>query len=279
MFRRLARVLIRQRVDDLVRIVLRDVVGDRVDEMDERSGLAAFVFGQFGAFFACAVVPPVILGDAEDHGFRMLLDAFADLRRRDAEDVRIRQTELRPFDDALPLDFRIVFRMLRPVDGRRHKRVERMDEAAVNDVAAPLRIRADGRAVHLVAHAELRRIVARVVRVALFQIRHENILQVVQFHRLGRFRDERAVRREPTAAQIVVQQRIDGIQHAALSAAEQQCMVLRIAFHMDALQAKFLIIDAEAVFFQQTAAAEEDRIFLDIRLVRHNVEQLPRHFL
>ena len=209
----------------------------------------------------------------------MLLDAFADLRRRDAKDIRIRQTELRPFDDALPLDFRIVFRMLRPVDGRRHKRIERMDETAVNDVAAPLRIRADGRAVHLVAHAELRRIVARIVRVALLQIRHENVLQVVQFHRFSRFRDERAVRREPTAAQIVVQQRIDGIQHAALSAAEQQCMVLRIAFHMDALQAELLIIDAEAVFFQQTAAAEEDRILLDIRLVRHDVEQLPRHFL
>ena len=49
-------------------------------------------------------------------------------------------------------------------------------------MAAPLRVRMDGRAVHLVAHAEFRRIIACVVRVTLFQIRYEDFLQVVQFY-------------------------------------------------------------------------------------------------
>ena len=60
-----------------------------------------------------------------------------------------------------------------------------MDETVVDDVTAPLRVRMNGRTVHLVAHAELRWIVARIVRVALFQIRNEDFLQIVQIEMLN----------------------------------------------------------------------------------------------
>ena len=95
-FWRLPRVLIGQRVDFHCRKFLFDFRRDGVHEMEQGASLAAFLLRECRAVFAFAVVPPVVLRDADgERQFLRMAEPIQNCLCRNAFHVRIRQAELR----------------------------------------------------------------------------------------------------------------------------------------------------------------------------------------
>ena len=147
--------------------------------------------------------------------------------------------------------------MLRAVDGRRHQRIKCMDEAAVVDVAAPFIDVGNIRAVVFVADAEHQRAGARIIRRTAFQWRHIDLLEGLE-RIASLLRDHDAVRREPAAAEILLKERIDGVQDAAAAAGQHRRLLVH--FHVDAFQTKLSVIYVETIVAQRAVAADENRI-------------------
>jgi len=91
---RLARVLVCQSIDDDVRMLLRDGIGDGVHEVEERSALGALLRRQRRALLTLAVVVPVVLADGDDRRVGSLVDPAANRLDGDLQHVGVRQAEL-----------------------------------------------------------------------------------------------------------------------------------------------------------------------------------------
>lgn len=275
--RRLSGVLIRKRRDDLAGVVLRDVVGDGVDEVQERSSLAAFLLGERCALFARAVVVPVVLRDRKDRGLWGVLDPPADRFPGRFEDLRVRQTQLRPPADALALHLGKPFRMVLEVLVGREDRVECVDEVRVSDLAAALLVQTRMRAVHLVADGPIRVARAGVVRVAVFERRCVANREVGDLEPPA-LRNPAAIRREPPAVTVILQERVHRVQHAALVAREDQGRSLRL--DGNAFKAEGIEIDLDAEFLERLRApAYQDRRLLAQPALGRHGQPLAGHLL
>ena len=121
-FWRLPRVLIGQRVDFHCRKFLFDFRRDGVHEMEQGACLAAFLLRERRAVFAFAVVPPVVLRDADgERQFLRMAEPIQNCLCRNAFHIRISQTKLRAIKQPFPFYQRIIFGMRRAVFGKRHQ--------------------------------------------------------------------------------------------------------------------------------------------------------------
>ena len=109
--RRLARILVGERLNHLVGELLFHRLGDRVDEPDHRAGVGLLLLVDLLAFRAGAVVVPVVLADAEVLGGRVFPDVVQHPFRDDAQDIRIGQAELAGMPQALAVDLAEVLRV------------------------------------------------------------------------------------------------------------------------------------------------------------------------
>ena len=221
--RRLARVLVGERLDDHVGELLLDGLGDLVDEGDHRAGVRLLAVVDLLALRTGAEVVPVVLADAVKGGAGILADAREDVGGDDAQDVRIRETELRAVLQALSVHLAEVFGVLIEILGGWTEQVERvagMQSAAVAvRRAAVLRLeRHPLAAVHAVAAGEVR--IADHVRPERLAHQKGGFLRVVERVRHGERLDGRhllAPAGVPAAAAVPFQQFVHAVQHAAVA--------------------------------------------------------------
>src|SRR5213592_3217972 len=99
--RRRARVLVGQGLNEEVGEFLGNVVGDGVDEMNQRAGLGAFLFDNRAAVVALAGAEPVVLRNGNDAGVGVFANLFEDDAVHLAAHVVVGETELAVLDALL----------------------------------------------------------------------------------------------------------------------------------------------------------------------------------
>ena len=136
LFRRIARVLVGERLDNRIRILFLHLLRDGVHEPDDGTGVALLLFIDCCAGRALAVQPVVILAHAVQPRVGIGLDRLQHVGSDDPQDVRVRQARLRvpPARTvlrqlALPVAHRVVFGMILEIDLRRQQEIERVATA------------------------------------------------------------------------------------------------------------------------------------------------------
>ena len=129
LLRRLARVRVGKRLDDLVRKLLLHRLGDRVDKPDHGACVRLLLGVHRRALRALAVVVPVVLADAVVVGRRVPADMLEHVRGDDAQHVGVREAELRTVLDALALHHAEILGVLVEVLLGRQKMRERVAAA------------------------------------------------------------------------------------------------------------------------------------------------------
>ena len=221
--RRLARVLVGERLDDRAGKLLLDGFGDLVDESDHRARVRLLAVVDLLALRTGAEIVPVVLADAVEGGAGILADAFQHVGGDDAQDVRIREAELCVILQAFSVHLAEVFGVLVEILVGRTEHVERVAgmEAASVAVrrAAVLRLeRHPLAAVHAVAAGEVR--VADHVRPERLTHQEGGFLRVVEGCRHGEYLNRRhllAPTGIPAAPAVPFQQFIDAVQDAAVA--------------------------------------------------------------
>ena len=164
-FRRLARVLVDERLDIHPRPPPLHFFGHLVDEGQERPRMGLLAIVDRLAVRACAVVRPVALRDAHDidtgilHDTLVRRDMRKDVRYHDLQHVGIRETKLRALCTPHTVHLAEILRVAVEPDGRRHQPPERV--AAAQPVHESVGrtpvfgLRFHVAAVHAVAHGEI----------------------------------------------------------------------------------------------------------------------------
>ena len=219
LFRRMARVLVGERLDDLVRELLLHRLGDRVHEPHHRAGVRALLVVHGLARRALAPVAPVVLAHAVELRARILADPREHVRGHETQHVGIREAELRALLQALALHHAVVLGMRVEVLLRRQEPLERVAvaEAAAEAprVAAVARLLSVRAAVHAVARGEVALEVVPPVDVAAEERGRLRVVEVVG-HGEGVARGHDGVPRGvPAAAAVALQQLVHAVEHAA----------------------------------------------------------------
>ncbi len=167
--RRLARVLAGRRVNRRVRPRALDAIGDMVDEPQQRRRRAALLVLDGLAFCARALAVPVVLRRGDDGPRRCALELLQHALRDDVHHVGIGQAELRVVVRPLACDLGEILRVRREILLRRHQRIERVDKALADDLAAALLIEPCGVTVGLVTDGPVGVVAVERERLAVFQ--------------------------------------------------------------------------------------------------------------
>ena len=215
--RRRLSVLVGQRVDELVGMLLLDLLRQRVDEAQQRAGVrAAFFLLDAAAAVALAPAGPVVLRHREDGRLGMLADPAEHRLHRQPQHLRIGEAELPAIDAPLAVDQREVLGMRGEVLLRRDHPVEGVHERKVPDFVAGGFVKLRAVAVGLVAGRPV--LVERLGEERLAVLEGGPVRFIERSEGYGvHLGDAADLAGEPAAAELL-QQRVDAVHRPALAA-------------------------------------------------------------
>ena len=213
LLRRLARVLVGQRLDEHPGKLLLDVGGHGIDETHQRSGGAPFFLLDCHARLALAAAVPVVLADRDQARLGLLAQQIQGVAGQFLPHGFVRQAQLGMLGYPFVLDQRIPLWMLLEVLGRRKQRIEGVDES--RKPLGPARL---GRDAVVMAVESQPRGEGSVQGVAIVDLAVPQRRRVAYVERPDV--QNRSTRREallgspPAAADRVFEERVNGVEHA-----------------------------------------------------------------
>ncbi|OPZ70731.1 MAG: hypothetical protein BWY83_01499 [bacterium ADurb.Bin478] len=276
-FRRLARVLVGQGLDRLIRKLFFHRFGHPIDQMQQRRSLCALFFRQGAAGCALTIIIPVVLRDRKHERLRIPANGLEHLIGHQGDDIRIGAAKLRMIAQPLAVDLGEILRVLIKIPVRRRQRIERVHKHAFAEayLAAVFLFEPARAAVHAVAAAPVAVKTVKDKGLTVLEQRYFSFIQILQDQPF-QFGDAGNGRCVPAAVQVIFQQPVHAVQRTAYSAAGDDQTVSGGTQHI-AFIPQLLERNTHAELLQTAVIAQKDLMGCGRFAVRANGQRHPGH--